>query len=158
MYVCTYVNDACVFSMEHESRQNRELWGKGNNFHSTIKFMAELETAITFLDTKVYKGVKFKIEIPTFWAISLSPYSFRSPLISWIFSRFLCTVATWYSRCPRVHLLTRMRIGQVIVIDGALSAACGQQTRWPAFRVQLSPWYSQCFPLSLTVGSAILFF
>ena len=33
---------------------------KANNFHSTIKFTAEMsETEITFLDTKVYKGVRF---------------------------------------------------------------------------------------------------
>ena len=33
---------------------------KANNFHPTIKFMAEIsETETTFLDTKVYKGVRF---------------------------------------------------------------------------------------------------
>ena len=33
---------------------------KANNFHSTIKFTAEMsETEITFLDTKVYKGIRF---------------------------------------------------------------------------------------------------
>ena len=49
--------------MEHKSRQNRELCGKGNNFHSTIKFTAEMsETEIAFLDTKVYKGVRFDKE------------------------------------------------------------------------------------------------
>ena len=33
------------------------------NFHSTIKFMAEMsEAEITFLDTKVYKGVRFEKE------------------------------------------------------------------------------------------------
>ena len=33
------------------------------NFHSTIKFMAEMsEAEITFLDTKVYKGVRFDKE------------------------------------------------------------------------------------------------
>ena len=33
---------------------------KANNFHSAIKFTAEMsETEITFLDTKVYKGVRF---------------------------------------------------------------------------------------------------
>ena len=36
---------------------------KANNFHSTIKFTAEMsETEITFLDTKVYKGVRFDKE------------------------------------------------------------------------------------------------
>ena len=33
---------------------------KANNFHPTIKFTAEIsETETTFLDTKVYKGVRF---------------------------------------------------------------------------------------------------
>ena len=33
---------------------------KANNFHSKIKFTAEMsETEITFLDTKVYKGIRF---------------------------------------------------------------------------------------------------
>ena len=32
---------------------------KANNFHSTIKFTAEMsETEITFLETKVYEGGK----------------------------------------------------------------------------------------------------
>ena len=32
---------------------------KANNFHSTIKFTAEMsKTEISFLDTKVYKGVR----------------------------------------------------------------------------------------------------
>ena len=36
---------------------------KANNLHSTIKFTAEMsETEITFLDTKVYKGVRFDEE------------------------------------------------------------------------------------------------
>ena len=36
---------------------------KANNFHSTIKFTAEMsETEITFLDTTVYKGVRFDKE------------------------------------------------------------------------------------------------
>ena len=49
--------------MEHKSRQNRELCGKANNFHSTTKFTAEMsETEITFLDTKVYKGIRFNKE------------------------------------------------------------------------------------------------
>ena len=43
--------------MEHKSKQNRELKisvEKANNFHSTIKFTAEMsETEISFLDTKV---------------------------------------------------------------------------------------------------------
>ena len=38
---------------------------KANNFHSTIKFTAEMsEKEITFLDTKkVYKGVRFDKDI-----------------------------------------------------------------------------------------------
>ena len=33
---------------------------KANNFHSTIKYTAEMsETEITFLDAKVYKGIRF---------------------------------------------------------------------------------------------------
>ena len=36
---------------------------KANNFHSTIKFTAEMsETEIKFLDTQVYKGVRFDKE------------------------------------------------------------------------------------------------
>ena len=36
---------------------------KANNFLSTIKFTAEMsETEITFLDTKVYEGVRFDKE------------------------------------------------------------------------------------------------
>ena len=42
--------------MEHKSRQNRELKiivEKANNFHSTIKFTAEMsEIEITFLNRK----------------------------------------------------------------------------------------------------------
>ena len=41
----------------------RALLKKANNFHSTIKFTAEMsETEITFLDTKVYKGLRFNKE------------------------------------------------------------------------------------------------
>ena len=36
---------------------------KANNFHSMLKFTAGMsETAITFLDTKVYKGVRLDKE------------------------------------------------------------------------------------------------
>jgi len=56
----------CVFPVEHKSRQNKELKivvEKANNFHSTIKFTAEMsEIENTFLDTKVYKGVRFNKE------------------------------------------------------------------------------------------------
>ena len=48
--------------MGHKQKQNRslELHLKANNFHPTIKFTAEnSETETTFLDTKVYKGVRF---------------------------------------------------------------------------------------------------
>ena len=52
--------------MEHNSRQNiyrAKIVEKANNFHSTIKFTAEMsETEITFLDTKVYKGVTLNKE------------------------------------------------------------------------------------------------
>ena len=52
--------------MVHKSRQNRELKiivEKANNFHSTIKFTAEMsEIEITFLNRKVYKGVRFNKE------------------------------------------------------------------------------------------------
>ena len=52
--------------MEHNSRQNiyrAKIMEKANNFHSTIKFTAEMsETEITFLDTKVYKGVTLNKE------------------------------------------------------------------------------------------------
>ena len=48
--------------MGHKQKQNGslELLLKANNFHPTIKFTAEIsETETTFLDTKVYKGVRF---------------------------------------------------------------------------------------------------
>ena len=36
---------------------------KANNFHCSLKLTAEMsETEITFLDTKVYKGVRFNRE------------------------------------------------------------------------------------------------
>lgn len=49
---------------------NRELCTKGNNFHPTIKFIAEMsETEITLLDSKVYKRDKFNkesiLDVPT---------------------------------------------------------------------------------------------
>ena len=50
-------------SYQYGSRNEiEEFLLKANNFHSTIKFMAEIsetETETTFLDTKVYKGVRF---------------------------------------------------------------------------------------------------
>ena len=54
-----YIND--VFSLWNTSQNKIESFvEKANNFHSTIKFSAEVsETEITFLDTKVYKGVRF---------------------------------------------------------------------------------------------------
>ena len=50
-----------MFSLWNASLDKIESFvEKANNFHSTIKFTAEMsETEITFLDTKVYKGVKF---------------------------------------------------------------------------------------------------
>ena len=49
-------------------------------------------------------------------------------------------MATWYFPCPRVHLSTRMRIGLVLVIDGAWLAACGQWTCWPTFVRHISSY------------------
>ena len=54
-----YIDD--VISVWDTSRNEiEEFLLKANNFHPTIKFMAEIsETETTFLDTKVYKGVRF---------------------------------------------------------------------------------------------------
>ena len=44
--------------MDYKLREAKTV-EKANNFHSTIKFTAEMsETEITFLDTKVYKGIR----------------------------------------------------------------------------------------------------
>ena len=53
-----------MFSLWNTSLDKIESFvKKANNFHSTIKFTAEMsETEITFLDTKVYKGVRFDKE------------------------------------------------------------------------------------------------
>ena len=53
-----------MFSLWNTSRDKIESFvEKADNFHSTIKFTAEMsETEITFLDTKVYKGVRFDKE------------------------------------------------------------------------------------------------
>ena len=53
-----------VFSLWNTSLDKIESFAeKANNFHSTTKFTAEMsETEITFLDTKVYKGVRFDKE------------------------------------------------------------------------------------------------
>ena len=50
-----------VISVWDTSRNEiEEFLLKVNNFHPTIKFMAEIsEAETTFLDTKVYKGVRF---------------------------------------------------------------------------------------------------
>ena len=50
-----------VMSVWETSRNEiEEFLLKANNFHPAIKFMAEIsETETTFLDTKVYKGVRF---------------------------------------------------------------------------------------------------
>ena len=48
--------------MEHKQKlsQIEEFLPKANNYHPTIKFTAEIsETETTFLDTEVYKGVRF---------------------------------------------------------------------------------------------------
>ena len=57
-----YIDD--VFSLWNTSLDKIESFvKKANNFHSTIKFTAEMsETEITFLDTQVYKGVRFDKE------------------------------------------------------------------------------------------------
>ena len=54
-----------VISLWNTSLDNIEnLEEKANNFHSTIKFTAEMsETKITLLDTKVYEGVRFNKEL-----------------------------------------------------------------------------------------------
>ena len=54
-----YIDD--VMSVWDTSRNEiEEFLLKANNFHPTIKFMAEIsETETTFLDTKVYKDVRF---------------------------------------------------------------------------------------------------
>ena len=72
--------------MEHKAKQNRELKiivEKANNFHSTIKFTAEMsETEISFLDTKVYKGVRFNkepiLDVQTYYKPTSSPLANRS--------------------------------------------------------------------------------
>ena len=53
-----------VFSLWNTSLDKIESFvEKANNFHSTIKSMAEMsETEITYLDPKVYKGVRFNKE------------------------------------------------------------------------------------------------
>ena len=56
---------------------------KANNFHSTIKFTAEMsETEITFLDTKVYKGIRFNkkpiLDVQTYHKPTRRPCANRS--------------------------------------------------------------------------------
>ena len=53
-----------MFSLWNTSLDKIESFvKKANNFHSTIKFTAEMsETEITFLDPKVHKGVRFDKE------------------------------------------------------------------------------------------------
>ena len=57
-----YIDD--VFSLWNTSLDKIESFvEKATNFHSTIKFTAEMsETEVMFLDTKVYKGVRFDKE------------------------------------------------------------------------------------------------
>ena len=54
-----YIDD--VMSVWDTSRNEiEEFLLKANNFHPTIKFTAEIsETETTFLDTNMYKGVRF---------------------------------------------------------------------------------------------------
>ena len=57
---------------------------KANNFHSTIKFTAEMsETEISFLDTKVYKGVRFNkepiLDVQTYYKPTSKPISQQKP-------------------------------------------------------------------------------
>ena len=64
-----FVDD--VISMWNTSRDKIEdFLLEANSFHPTIKFTAEIsETETTFLDTKVYKGVRFNkesiLDVPT---------------------------------------------------------------------------------------------
>ena len=56
---------------------------KANNFHSTIKYTAEMsETEITFLDTKVYKGIRFNkkpiLDVQTYYKPTRRPCANRS--------------------------------------------------------------------------------
>ena len=57
-----YIDD--VFSLWNTSLDKIESFvEKANNFHSTTKFTAEMsETGFMFLDTKLYKGVRFDKE------------------------------------------------------------------------------------------------
>ena len=57
-----YIDD--VFSLWNTSLDKIESFvEKANNFHPTIRFTDEMsETEITFLDTKVYRGVRFDKE------------------------------------------------------------------------------------------------
>ena len=57
-----YIDD--VFCVWHTTEDNIEKFVKrANNYHDTIKFTAEIShSEITFLDTKVYKGERFKRE------------------------------------------------------------------------------------------------
>ncbi|XP_068708250.1 uncharacterized protein [Montipora foliosa] len=57
-----YIDD--VFCVWHTTEDNIEKFvQRANNYHDTIKFTAEIsDSEITFLDTKVYKGERFKRE------------------------------------------------------------------------------------------------
>ena len=52
--------DDVISALDTSKNEIEEFLLKANNFHPTIKFTAEIsETETTFLDTKVYKGVRF---------------------------------------------------------------------------------------------------
>ena len=49
-------------SLKHKQRTHRPVIVQCNNHHPTIKFTAEISEEITFLDTSVYKGLRFHTE------------------------------------------------------------------------------------------------
>ena len=52
--------DDVISAWDTSKNEIEEFLLKANNFHPTIKFTAEIsETETTFLDTKIYKGVRF---------------------------------------------------------------------------------------------------
>ena len=54
----------CLLSMGHKRRKYKTFVEKANNYHDTIKFTAEIsKSEITFLDTKVFKGIRFQRDL-----------------------------------------------------------------------------------------------
>ena len=51
--------DDVISAWDTSKNEIEEFLLKANNFHPTIKFTAEISAETTFLDTKVYKGVRF---------------------------------------------------------------------------------------------------